>query len=48
MLIVKNPCFPFRIKISKCSGSRKNIIDPYAKLHVPDAVTNFKVKKHLI
>ena len=36
--------FPFRIKISKCSGSHNNINDPYAKLHVPDAVKNFKVK----
>ena len=36
--------FPFSIKISKCSGSRNNINDPYAKLHGPDAVKNFKVK----
>ena len=30
--------YPFSIKTSKCSGSWKNINDPYAKLCVPDVV----------
>ena len=29
---------PFSIKVNKCSGSCNNIIYPYAKLCVPDAV----------
>ena len=36
--------FPFSIKTSKCSGSCNNISDPYAKLCVPDAIKNLKVK----
>ena len=28
--------FPFSVKTSKCSGSCKNINDPYAKLCVPN------------
>ena len=32
--------FPFGIKAGKCSGSYKNINDPYAKLCVADAVKN--------
>ena len=32
--------FPFSIKTSKCSGSCKNINDPYAKMCVPDIVKN--------
>ena len=31
-----NPIFyPFRIKVSKCSGNCNNINDPYAKVCVP-------------
>ena len=30
--------FPFSIKTSKCSGNCNNIIDPYAKVCVPDVV----------
>ena len=36
--------FPFNIKTSKCSGSRNNINDPYAKLFVPDVVKNLNIK----
>ena len=32
--------FPYSIEINKCSGSRNNINDPYAKLCVPDVVKN--------
>ena len=39
------PAFsPFSIKTSKCSGSCKNINDPYAKLCVPDVVKNSYAK----
>ena len=31
---------PYSVKISKCSGSCKNINDPYAKLCVPDVIKN--------
>ena len=30
--------YPYRVKISKCSGSCNNINDPYAKICVPDIV----------
>ena len=30
--------YPISIKVNKCSGSCKNINDPYAKLCVPDVV----------
>ena len=36
--------YPFSIKVDKCSGSCNNIIDPYAKLYVPDVVQNINVK----
>ena len=37
-------CFPFSIKISKCSGSCNNINDSYAKICVPDVIKNLNVK----
>ena len=36
--------YPISIKTSKCSGSCKNINDPYAKMCVPDVVKNLNVK----
>ena len=36
--------YPFSLKTSKCSGSCKNINDPYAKMCVPDAIKNLNVK----
>ena len=36
--------YPFSIKASKCSGSCKNISDPYAKLCVFDVVKNINIK----
>ena len=33
----------FSIKTSKCSGSCNNIIDPHAKLCVPDVVKNMNI-----
>ena len=36
--------FPFSIKTSKSSGSCNNVINPCAKLCVPDVVKNFNVK----
>ena len=36
--------YPFGIKVNKCSGSCNNINDPYAKLGVPDVVTNIMSK----
>ena len=36
--------YPFSIKTSKCSGSCNNIINPYAKLCVPDVVENLNIK----
>ena len=36
--------FPFSIKTSKCTSSCNNIIDPYAKMCVPDVVKNLNVK----
>ena len=32
--------FPFSIKTSKCSGSCKNVSDPYAKFCASDIVKN--------
>ena len=40
-----NPIFyPFRIKISKCSGNCNNINNPYAKICVPDIIKNLMLK----
>ena len=36
--------YPFSIKVNKSSESCNNIIDPYAKLCVSDAVKNINVK----
>ena len=36
--------FPFSIKTSKCSGSRNNINDAYAKLWIPNVVENINLK----
>ena len=36
--------YPYRVKISKCSGSCNNINDPYAKLCVPDVTKNMNIK----
>ena len=36
--------YPFSIKTNKCSGSRNNINDPYAKICVPDAIKDLNVK----
>ena len=36
--------YPYRVKISKCSGSCNNINDPYAKLCVLDVVKNMNVE----
>ena len=36
--------YHFSIKTSKCSGSCNNIIDPYAKICVPDVVKNLNIK----
>ena len=36
--------YPFSIKANKCSGSRNNINDSYAKLCVPDTIKNINVK----
>ena len=36
--------YPYSIKVNKCSGSRSNINDPYAKLCVPDIIKNINVK----
>ena len=45
MLTVMNLHFyPYRVKISKCSGSCNNINDPYGKLCVPDVAQNINVK----
>ena len=35
--------YPYSVKISKCSGSCNNIIDPYAKLCVPDVSKNMNI-----
>ena len=40
-----NPIFyPFSVKINRCSGNCNSIIDPYAKICVPDVVKNLNVK----
>ena len=36
--------YPYSIKVNKCSGSCSNIIDPYAKLCVPDIIKNINVE----
>ena len=36
--------YPFSIKTSKCSGSRNNINDPYAKICVPNVTKDLNVK----
>ena len=36
--------YPYSIKINKCRGNCNNIIDPYAKLCVPDVGKNINVK----
>ena len=36
--------YPFSIKTSKCSGSRNNIDDPYAKICVPDVIKDLNIK----
>ena len=33
----------YSLQVSKCSGSCKNINDPYAKLCVPDVVKNINI-----
>ena len=49
MIIAKNLFFPFRIKISKCSGSFNNINNPYAKLCISNVVKNVNAKQfHLM
>ena len=41
----KEPIFyPLSIRASKCSGSRNNMNDPYAKLCVLDVIKNLNVK----
>ena len=42
---INEPLFyPYSVKINKCSSSRNNINDPYAKLCVPDVTKNINVK----
>ena len=36
--------FSFKYKTSKCSGTSKNINDPYAKIRAPDVVKNLNLK----
>ena len=36
--------YPCSILVKKCSGSRNNINDPYAKLYVSDVVKNMNIK----
>ena len=36
--------YPFSVKTSKCSGSRNNINDPFAKFCVPDVVKHLNIK----
>ena len=44
-IISNNPIFyPFSIKINKCSGNCNNINNPYAKICVPDIITNLNIK----
>ena len=40
-----NPIFyPFSIKINKCSGNCNNVINPYAKICIPDVIKDLNVK----
>ena len=40
-----NPIFyPFSIKTNKCSGNCNNIIDPYARICIPDTVKNLNAR----
>ena len=42
---IKEPSFyPYIILVNKCSGSCNNINDPYAKLCVPDVITDMNIK----
>ena len=44
-MVGNNPIFyPFSIKISKCSGNRNNINNPFAKICVPDIIKDLNVK----
>ena len=36
--------YPFSIETSKCSGSRNNIDDPYAKICAPNVTKDLNVK----
>ena len=36
--------YPYTILVNKCSGSCKNINDPYAKLGVPDVIKGMNIK----
>ena len=36
--------YPYSIKVNKCSGSKNNIKNPYAKLCIPDIVKKINVK----
>ena len=36
--------YPFSIKTSKCSGSCKNVNDPYAEICVPDILKDLNAK----
>ena len=36
--------YPFSFETSKCSGSRNDINDPYAKVCVPDVVKKLNIK----
>ena len=37
-------CYPFSVKINRCSGNCNSINDSYAKLCVPDVVKNLNAK----
>ena len=40
-----NPvCYPFSIKVNKCSGNFNNINNPYAKICIPDGIKDLNVK----
>ena len=36
--------FPYNIKVNKCNGNCNNIINPYAKVCIPDIMKNVTVK----
>ena len=36
--------YPYNIKTNRCKGSYNTIIDPYAKIGVPDQIKNTNVK----